>query len=277
MVRRPTTVKNTKETALYEALCRGSAEAQAHLPQGYHVEYEDAHAITVAKDGFTDAAHYAGDGWKLHVSVDSHDVPRTTPLVMEAIDQFGVAAFKVGAAGRVQRFDNPLHPQAGKQFSIYGLPKGKERDFACYLELKLLQHKIMPGTRAIKGDRAIRNSAYLAYRNELLHGNTALEPYANVDGYLSADAVQRAVRMGVVPPLNDHNPTNQPDPLRELDMEKVSALLVARAAHTQLRSRELSTRIQEQPGQKDLHGGEGSPHIRRVQAILRGQSEPPRR
>lgn len=221
---------------LYEAMTSGNLDgiraAQRQLPEGYELvpgNSYDGSFVGVEVRGYDHKVHYAGDGWKFHLSVHPDDLPRATELVMQQVAKHGVQAFKVTTPQTAEDFNNPLNPQAGKQFTLYGARNKTDfrwdnviRD----IELSFTQEGIRPSVSTIQGDRMVPGSRYAGYRNELSHG--MLNNYADHNGYLGAENIRYAVRDGRVAAGWEHNPTRQPDRLQNIDFSRDPEIIRAR-------------------------------------------------
>lgn len=204
--------------------------ANRRLPPGYQVVPGSSFSGIEAV-GYDMDAHYAGDGWKFHLSVTPEDLPRATDIVMEAVERHGVQAFKVTNPDVAVDFNTPGHPQAGKQFTLYGArndPNFRWDAVIRDIEIRFAEAGIRPSASSIQGDRMVPGSRYAGYRNELSHGQ--LGEYANRDGYLGASEIRDAVAAGRVQPGWEHNPTRQPDTLQEIDFSRDPEILRAREA-----------------------------------------------
>lgn len=202
--------------------------ANDRLPPGYQAvpgrSFSGVEAV-----GYDMDAHYAGDGWKFHLSVTPEDLPRAMDIVMEAVERHGVQAFKVANPDIAAAFDMPDNPQAGKQFTLYGArndPNFRWDTVIRDIEIRFAEAGIRPSASSIQGDRMVPGSRYAGYRNELSHGQ--LSEYANRDGYLGADEIRNAVADGRVQPGWEHNPTRQPDTLQDIDFSRDPEVLRAR-------------------------------------------------
>lgn len=204
--------------------------ANRRLPPGYQVVPGSSFSGIEAV-GYDMDAHYAGDGWKFHLSVTPEDLPRATDIVMEAVERHGVQAFKVANPDVAAEFDMPGNPQAGKQFTLYGArndPNFRWDAVIRDIEIRFAEAGIRPSASSIQGDRMVPGSRYAGYRNELSHGQ--LREYANRDGYLGASDIRDAVADGRVQPGWEHNPTRQPDTLQDIDFSRDPDVLRAREA-----------------------------------------------
>lgn len=220
-------------TGLYDNLTSGDIEglraANAQLPSGYQV-VPGRSFVGVEVAGYDHARHYAGDGWKFHLSVAPEDLPRATEIVMGLVEKHGVQAFKVTTPQTALNFDNPSNPQAGKQFTLYGARgDGSFRwdNVIRDIELNFAEADIRPSASNIQGDRMVPGSRYAGYRNELAHGQ--LGEYSDSDGYLGADEIRQAVRAGRAQAGWEHNPTRQPDSLQDIDFSRDPEIAQARA------------------------------------------------
>lgn len=260
---------------LYENMTSGELDgwiaAQEQLPKGYAIQ-PGRSFIGVQVEAYDHVKHYAGDGWKFHLSVTPEDLPRATEIVMSMVEKHGVQAFKVTTPEAAQKFNDPQNEQAGKQFTLYGARGDTSfrwdnviRD----IELKFTEAGIRPSAPSIQGDRMVPGSRYAGYRNELAHGQ--LKQYANSDGYLGAEEIRQAVRDGRAQSGWEHNPTRQPDSLQNIDFSQDPEILEARSKAANLAVSEdagiaktnqaegfesLLARMSQEPGAMKLHSSD---------------------
>lgn len=92
---------------LYENMTSGELDgwiaAQEQLPKGYAIQ-PGRSFIGVQVEAYDHVKHYAGDGWKFHLSVTPEDLPRATEIVMSMVEKHGVQAFKVTTPEAAQKF-----------------------------------------------------------------------------------------------------------------------------------------------------------------------------
>lgn len=140
-------------------------------------------------------------GWKFHLSVAPHTLPRATEILCATAQKMGFADFKV-ADSDIAKKHAADSQQAGKMAVLYDRGEKNWPQILAEIENRFAEAGIQPGP-TVAGDRALTGSRYIYYRNDG-HGTDA--------GYVPAAAVAR------LPAEQRYNPLGAADPFRTVDL-----------------------------------------------------------
>jgi hypothetical protein len=227
------------------------------LPEDYSFyAKDDVFAGFIRKD-FDVRKHYReGDGWKIHLTIHPGDLVRAfdnviAPILLDA--KVGAVKF-THSYSELSAISRPDKEQSGKMVTIYGAGRETWASLAKKIEMGLAKEGIRPGPPKIYGDRMVKGSRYIGYRNE--RAFELEDIYKDGNPYIAIADVMNLVESGHVEKGWEYNPTKKPDTMKDIDFSKDQEILEAQESadnkqpNTRITSVELTNKIDNLNGKE---------------------------
>ena len=217
--------------SVYERMCQINGYGTVSgfpLPDGYYAAAPNQFFKAIAREGFDDERSIKKqNGWKIHLTIHREDIQKAwDEVVIPLVVKHKVECLKFSTKAFQAAFGETGGLQAGKVITIYDAGTTTWAQLIKELEIGLAERGIRTSARQITGDRMIEGCLYTGYRND--RSFDSLIP-SDVDGYISAEMVALLINDGVIEPNWAHNPTQQHDIFRDIDLSRDQDVLAARA------------------------------------------------